>query len=1258
MVSSPTRTGNKSPLAQWFNESIATEDMRVRFRLSGNNLHILCEAEDMPNQIQMLGRLLPALQTVDLNTLVPANQPTIEQVFLYGKGRSGRQAEWNYPIDLSQLDYHLAQFQEMQLQAFSLLAEEEADSAEAVEAIAPTDPESAAFTLDPSPELEAPSEASSSVEMVEDAEPFTLDPSAELAEATDSLLPTDVADDGAEEAETLDVATESEEAESIPEAAESPNTVLPEALDEAAIAIPEPAAEQESQPVIDEASEDEPAPAMADGSLGKPDDFVTDDSGEQAADSLAAETDVDEPSQGSEVADSEADTAQDAATDEASADGAELPVAALTEEQEDDRAAEATTDTLNPLLDTPAEDKAAARSFFEQAQGGEPEAIAQYLTHDLSRQNIAMRVSARALPYPGTSGIDAITQHAQAGNRQPQRLWILCEATYSPTPAALSAPLAKQLRSLNLQGFRDAVVVVQVRGEARPDWMLRVDLTPPQTMLREWARWGDVQAITRLLNQALQAQDCAVVNASLQESTLHLAVSLMEEAAATAPEQDATCAEIAEMLQSLVPQGIHAATVYGQLPDAETPTWVDWLDLPAAMDSARSGSALEQAQQGDWEAIAFLLNRLLNPDQDEQLATGGIRLQLLPKRDRTQQTILHIMADAPICPTQDAVGIPVARFLQDLKVPQLAGVRVYGREAGKKRPLWCHSAELQERVRLVPEAVPEFAASGAYVGELIAPGGELVLQSDLAGEEQQSVWTRWRDRLSQGFRRTLLASHLFTSPDGAESRPAQPSWAIAMIWGAAGILLALQVDWGMARLMRPTQAMQAQAELTTRSAETTDGAQFSQVAANGELASTTTADGTELPYTPATVEQQLQTAEILSQESPYPPFNSPQLDEKLLLYHERMKQQASPADVLIVGSSRALRGIDPAALQQELADLGYSDVSVFNFGVNGATAQVVDLVLRRILESPQLPRLVVWADGARAFNSNTVDVTYNGIAQSSAYQDLQRGRLERPDLSAILEDGIDLDPTPDEKPAGGIQAPLQASYAALDRTLSEELGAVSSAYPLRDRLKTQFQEAIAQVFPSEFAIPAQTAGFPNNSLPSDSLQALSEAGREMIDFDGFLPLALRFNPATYFQEYARVRGRYDSDYTNFQLTGVQAESMNRLLRELGDRQIPVVFVNLPLTDEYLDSDRQDYEQTFRQFMVEADLQYDNLIFRDLAEIWLTDYDYFSDPSHLNRYGAYEVARRLAQDPLIPWGLLNEADEDATDSTTTAQQSAD
>jgi hypothetical protein len=82
--------------------------------------------------------------------------------------------------------------------------------------------------------------------------------------------------------------------------------------------------------------------------------------------------------------------------------------------------------------------------------------------------------------------------------------------------------------------------------------------------------------------------------------------------------------------------------------------------------------------------------------------------------------------------------------------------------------------------------------------------------------------------------------------------------------------------------------------------------------------------------------------------------------------------------------------------------------------------------------------------------------------------------------------------------------------------------------------------------------------------------------------------------------------------------------------------IPLVFINTPLTDEYLDSYRTNAETAFLQFMLQLSATESGFIFRDLGQIWPQRYDYFSDPSHLNRYGAYQVSNRIAQDPMIPW----------------------
>jgi hypothetical protein len=43
-----------------------------------------------------------------------------------------------------------------------------------------------------------------------------------------------------------------------------------------------------------------------------------------------------------------------------------------------------------------------------------------------------------------------------------------------------------------------------------------------------------------------------------------------------------------------------------------------------------------------------------------------------------------------------------------------------------------------------------------------------------------------------------------------------------------------------------------------------------------------------------------------------------------------------------------------------------------------------------------------------------------------------------------------------------------------------------------------------------------------------------------------------------------------------------------------------------------------------------------LIFIDLGLEWLQAYEYYSDPSHLNQYGAAAVAERLAEKQQIPW----------------------
>ena len=127
----------------------------------------------------------------------------------------------------------------------------------------------------------------------------------------------------------------------------------------------------------------------------------------------------------------------------------------------------------------------------------------------------------------------------------------------------------------------------------------------------------------------------------------------------------------------------------------------------------------------------------------------------------------------------------------------------------------------------------------------------------------------------------------------------------------------------------------------------------------------------------------------LSWPNVFPSLGSPVLDEQLRLYLSYLVTMGPP-DILIIGSSRALQGIDPQLLQTTLDSQGYP-VRVYNFGVNGATAQVMNFILQRLLTPDQLPKLIIWADGSRAFNSRRVDATFARILNSPGYQSVLAG---------------------------------------------------------------------------------------------------------------------------------------------------------------------------------------------------------------------------------------------------------------------------
>ncbi|MCY7320508.1 MAG: DUF1574 domain-containing protein [Phormidesmis sp. CAN_BIN36] len=864
---------------------------------------------------------------------------------------------------------------------------------------------------------------------------------------------------------------------------------------------------------------------------------------------------------------------------------------------------------------------------IQLAKQGRPDAIARYLSESLNSLGVAVRASVKTIP--SREGAD----HS--------RLWVMCESAYSPDASLMAESIAQKLRDLELTGFQSAIVFSQVHGELQPDWTLRVDLTPPDEMLKAWARWGDPAAISRLIDRTLRDQQIHA-SATLKDTTLH--VSCVGE---DPPKQARVMAAIKPLLDTIAPQGIQSAAVYGvaassndsstQPSKLHSPTWVEWLNLPALMHPALSDSTHWLAEKGDIPAIAFLLSRILNPDLDRQLATGGIRIQVRQKED-----LLHIMADAPLCPPQNRVGTAIAQFLKPLDIPGVAGVRIYGRRAGQARPAWSYGADFGFRDRLVPAATPEFAASDEYVGDLLTESGGLARRPDLTSDDRDLL-----DRLLESVQGILTRSQLFkiVTPGNRslDATRSSQNIKVALVWGALGLLLTVQSDWILGQLLKPkfepklptigavSPSPVASDEITLPQISLQKpgigrGAAFngSGFTRSGQTVLSTdnpspTGAIAGVPMSKALVAAQLQQKAVVdAARSPYPTFNTRQLDEKLVLYRQYIEKSGAP-DVVVVGSSRAMRGIDPTALQQALAAQGYPGLKIFNFGVNGATAQVVDLIVRRLLPAEKMPKLIIWADGSRAINSGRVDVTYNAIAVSQGFKKIPV------DSSSAIAFPVPTDSslTTSLGTISSTNSVVADSYQTVNTWLNQSLATLSTAYDQRESLRTLFQHEVA-------------AGLKSHSSSEQGTElTIAQDGQGLIDVNGFLPISNRFNPATYYQKYSRVAGNSDGDYADFQLEGGQSAAIASLVTFTQSQKIPLVFINLPLSGEYLDSVRRGHEQAFQEYMLRTSAEL-GFTYRNLTEEWKTEHDFFSDPSHLNRYGAFAVANHIAKDPLIPW----------------------
>ncbi|NJK38136.1 MAG: DUF1574 family protein [Oscillatoriales cyanobacterium RM2_1_1] len=933
------------------------------------------------------------------------------------------------------------------------------------------------------------------------------------------------------------------------------------------------------------------------------------------------------------------------------------------------------SDTPREIV-APTTGSTAISTTVKSGQKASSEAIADSLRQILGSLGVTLKVGLRPIGQSrNVATVETVEPVAPdlAPEVPPHRLWVVCESAYSPDPSLLAEPIAEHLRQLQLESLyrqpvRDAVILLQVQGESSPDWMLRVDLTPPDKILRDWGRWGDEQAIAHLLNQKLNPLGIKV-RATLKDSTLYVFSQLCHPqnrsrarigrgkiSLEAVPDPQQVRERVAPELEALAPQGIHAAALYGleaKTDRSDAPAWIEWLNLPAAIRSDLQPSAFTLAQQGNLEALKFLLSRLLNPSLKTKLATGGVQVLLLQKG-----SVLHVMTEAPVCPSQSQVLAQVVKPLRHQQIAGILKVRVYGRRAGQKYPLWRYgftldptqSNTLRQQLELsLANSEPELAEAEAVLLHPEMTTEALEDEVALPTQGAESLWRKGLDNLSGRLQQGLQASRLFVSRDndrvslGKVTTGNYQRAGLALVWGALGCLLVLQVDLVVGELLQPLQPespetiTETQAE-TPRPSDTEGEAQTVASPSTGTNILSRFAPFqsalSQIPPAPDGVFQSSDFVAVPGQSSgaqgkflplAYPTFQSEQLDEQLARYQQFIATEKRPPDVLILGSSRALRGIDPAQLEQELARQGHPQLRVFNLGVNGATLQVVDLILSRILPPEQLPRLVIIADGVRALNSGRTDRTYETIATSAGYQQLAQGQFR------IMTDAADTD-------AEGIQDPssLKPNLSKSWQTwLDQQLASVSAAYPQRDRLKHVLQILVREHIFAQEQAPAAT----------DELEELVKTTRETprLEPNGFLPLSIRFDPATYYQEHSRVSGYYDSDYEAFTLNGIQMDALRRLARYTRTHNVDLAFVNMPLTRDYLDEVRMAYEDKFHQTMAQVageitsqTASQTDFTFVNLGFQWLDTYDYFSDPSHLNQYGAAAVSNYLARDSGIPW----------------------
>ncbi len=348
----------------------------------------------------------------------------------------------------------------------------------------------------------------------------------------------------------------------------------------------------------------------------------------------------------------------------------------------------------------------------------------------------------------------------------------------------------------------------------------------------------------------------------------------------------------------------------------------------------------------------------------------------------------------------------------------------------------------------------------------------------------------------------------------------------------------------------------------------------------------------------------------------FPTLGSAVFDAQLAGYIDYVETHGTP-DILIVGSSRSLQGIDPAALRYRLSGQGYDDLKVYNFSVNGATAQVVNFILSELLPG-DLPEVIVWGDGSRAFNDGRRDRTWESLVASEGYQAMLRG--EKPVVASR-------DP---ESAEGATEGTVEGEAVVAEGIIAEavEAEAVGAEGILAEEAETEEAET-EEAETNLMALLRTAVQNPqiNKSAASSFLGSLG------LNPWGFAAVSDSFDPSVYYQAFPQVAGQYDGAYSPFTLQGDQTVALAQAAEFVRSQSSQLIFVNLPLSDSYLDAFRRNLENQFQQFLqTQSNLHSFQVV--DLLTQLQGQSDLFADPSHINQRGAVAIAAQLALDPVL------------------------